>query len=44
MEAMVTEAPHVPPGVDPTVPTAARIYDWMLRGRNNFPCGVARKP
>jgi hypothetical protein len=37
MEAMMTEAPHVPPGVDPTVPTAARIYDWMLRGRNNFP-------
>jgi hypothetical protein len=37
MEAMVTEAPHVPPGVDPTVPTAARIYDWMLRGKNNFP-------
>ena len=33
----MTEAPHVPPGVDPTVPTAARIYDWMLRGKNNFP-------
>jgi S-adenosyl methyltransferase len=37
MEAMMTEAPHVPPGVDPTTPTAARIYDWMLRGKNNFP-------
>jgi len=33
----MTEAPHVPPGVDTTVPTAARIYDWMLRGKNNFP-------
>jgi len=33
----MTEAPHVPPGVDPTTPTAARIYDWMLRGKNNFP-------
>jgi len=32
----MTEAPYVPPGVDPTVPTAARIYDWMLRGKNNF--------
>jgi hypothetical protein len=35
-EAMVTEAPHVPPGVDPTVPTPARIYDYMLHGTNNF--------
>ena len=33
----MTEAPYVPPAVDPTVPTAARIYDWMLRGKNNFP-------
>src|SRR5579875_2179366 len=38
MEAMMTEAPpRIPPGVDPTVPTPARIYDWMLRGKNNFP-------
>jgi hypothetical protein len=30
------QAPAVPPGVDPSVPTAARIYDYMLRGHNYF--------
>src|SRR5580698_10459354 len=30
------EAPAVPPGVDTSVPTAARIYDYMLRGHNYF--------
>jgi SAM-dependent methyltransferase len=32
----MTQAPRVPPGVDTNVPTPARIYDYMLRGRNNF--------
>jgi SAM-dependent methyltransferase len=30
------QAPAVPPGVDTSVPTAARIYDYMLRGKNYF--------
>jgi S-adenosyl methyltransferase len=30
------QAPEVPAGVDTSVPTAARIYDYMLRGRNYF--------
>ena len=29
-------SPEVPPGVDTSVPTAARIYDYMLRGHNYF--------
>lgn len=29
-------ASEVPPGVDTSVPTAARIYDYMLRGHNYF--------
>jgi SAM-dependent methyltransferase len=36
MEAVMHEAPAVPPGVDTSVPTAARIYDYMLRGHNYF--------
>jgi SAM-dependent methyltransferase len=32
----MTEGPRVPAGVDTTVPTAARIYDYMLRGHNYF--------
>lgn len=36
METAVHEAPNVPPGVDTSVPTAARIYDYMLRGSNYF--------
>jgi len=30
------QAPEVPAGVDTSVPTAARIYDYMLRGHNYF--------
>jgi trans-aconitate methyltransferase len=30
------QAPEVPAGVDTSVPTAARIYDYMLRGQNYF--------
>jgi hypothetical protein len=33
---MSEEAQEVPPGVDPTRPTSARIYDYMLGGKNNF--------
>jgi S-adenosyl methyltransferase len=32
----VTEACDVPPGVDPSRPTPARIYDYFLGGANNF--------
>jgi hypothetical protein len=34
--ATMHQAPEVPPGVDTSVPTAARIYDYMLRGNNYF--------
>ncbi|MBV9379179.1 MAG: SAM-dependent methyltransferase, partial [Streptosporangiaceae bacterium] len=30
------EAPHVPEGVDISMPTPARSYDYMLRGHNYF--------
>ena len=32
----MTQVPQVPAGVDTTVPTPARIYDYMLRGHNYF--------
>jgi S-adenosyl methyltransferase len=32
----MTEAPHVPPGVDTSIPTPARIYDYMLKGHHYF--------
>jgi hypothetical protein len=32
----MTEAPHVPPGVDPQIPAPARIYDYFLGGKANF--------
>jgi hypothetical protein len=32
----MTQASRVPPGIDTSVPTPARIYDYMLRGHNNF--------
>jgi S-adenosyl methyltransferase len=32
---------QVPAGVDPTVPTAARIYDYLLGGQDNFPADRA---
>ena len=37
----MTEAPHVPPGVDTSIPTPARIYDYMLRGRHHFAADAA---
>jgi hypothetical protein len=36
MEAAMTEGPEVPDGVDTSVPTPARIYDYMLQGRSFF--------
>ena len=30
----MAQASHVPTGVDPSVPTPARIYDYMLRGEH----------
>jgi S-adenosyl methyltransferase len=32
----VTEETQAPPGVDPAVPTAARMYDYFLGGHDNF--------
>jgi hypothetical protein len=32
----MTEAERVPPGVDPTTPSPARLYDYYLGGVNNF--------
>jgi hypothetical protein len=32
----MTEPEQAPPGVDPTVPTPARIYDYILGGTHNF--------
>ncbi|WP_343233464.1 SAM-dependent methyltransferase [Streptomonospora sp. PA3] len=29
-------APGTPPGVDPTVPSSARLYDYYLGGKNNY--------
>jgi len=34
---MMTEAPAVPAGVDPTKPSPARVYDYLLGGTANFP-------
>lgn len=31
------EVPEVPAGVDPTVPSPARLYDYYLGGHNNYP-------
>jgi hypothetical protein len=36
MEASMTEAERVPPGVDPSTPSPARLYDYYLGGVNNF--------
>jgi hypothetical protein len=33
--------PPVPPGVDPTVPSPARLYDFYLGGSHNFPADRA---
>ncbi len=32
----MTEVEQAPPGVDPTTPTPARLYDYYLGGTNNF--------
>ena len=32
----MTEETQAPPGVDPAVPTAARMYDYFLGGHDNF--------
>jgi hypothetical protein len=32
----MTDEEWVPTGVDPTVPSVARVYDWMLGGKDNF--------
>jgi S-adenosyl methyltransferase len=32
----VSEADHVPAGIDPTRPSPARMYDYMLGGTHNF--------
>src|SRR5947209_13636034 len=34
MEAPMAQTSQVPAGVDPSVPTPARIYDYMLRGEH----------
>jgi S-adenosyl methyltransferase len=36
-EAEMSELADVPPGVDPTRPSPARLYDYFLGGTNNFP-------
>jgi S-adenosyl methyltransferase len=33
---MSEDVEEAPPGVDPTTPSSARIYDYMLGGTNNF--------
>jgi S-adenosyl methyltransferase len=37
----VTRDPPIPPGVDPAVPSPARLYDYYLGGRQNFPADRA---
>src|SRR6266849_6450621 len=37
----MTEADQVPPGLDPGIPSPARIYDYLLGGENNFPADRA---
>src|SRR5438046_8741607 len=37
----MTEDPPVPAGVDPAVPSPARLYDYYLGGRYNFPADRA---
>lgn len=35
------DSPPVPPGVDPRVPSPARLYDYFLGGKINFPADRA---
>jgi len=37
----MTQDPPVPPGVDPDVPSPARMYDYYLGGTHNFPADRA---
>jgi S-adenosyl methyltransferase len=37
----MAEDPPAPPGVDPTIPSPARIYDYVLGGTHNFPADRA---
>jgi S-adenosyl methyltransferase len=37
----MTEATAVPPGVDPSQPSPARMYDYFLGGEHNFPADRA---
>ncbi|SDR24710.1 SAM-dependent methyltransferase [Thermostaphylospora chromogena] len=30
------ETEHAPPGIDPNIPSPARIYDYLLGGKDNF--------
>jgi len=32
----MTESPHEPPALDPSVPNVARMYDYMLGGKDNY--------
>lgn len=34
---MAAADPPVPPGVDPAIPSPARLYDYFLGGRHNYP-------
>jgi S-adenosyl methyltransferase len=38
---MMTEAQQAPPGVDPTRPSPARLYDFYLGGSDNYPADRA---
>jgi hypothetical protein len=33
----MSELADIPPGVDPSRPSPARLYDYFLGGTNNFP-------
>ena len=37
----MTEQKRAPGGIDTTTPSVARIYDYLLRGKNNFAGGQA---
>ncbi|SDD34955.1 SAM-dependent methyltransferase [Actinokineospora iranica] len=38
---MAEQAPWVPEDVNTEVPSAARVYDWLLGGYHDFPVGRA---
>ena len=38
---LMVDNPPAPPGVDPTTPSPARMYDYVLGGVHNFPVGRA---